>query len=30
MFSNSVMMDQSTWRDILATMIAVRQAHGWD
>jgi len=30
MFSNSVMMDQRTWRDILATMIAVRQAHGWD
>ena len=30
MFSNSVMTDQKTWRDILATMIAVREAHGWD
>ena len=30
MFSNSVMMDQRTWSNILATMIAVRQAHGWD
>jgi sugar phosphate isomerase/epimerase len=30
MFSNSVMMDPKTWRDILATMIAVREAHGWD
>jgi sugar phosphate isomerase/epimerase len=30
MFPNSVMTDQKTWRDILVTMIAVRQAHGWD
>jgi len=30
MFPNSVMMDPNTWRDILATMIAVREAHGWD
>ncbi len=29
MFPNSVMMDGQTWRDILATMIAVRNAHGW-
>jgi hypothetical protein len=30
MFPNSVMTDHGTWRDILATMIAVREAHGWD
>jgi len=30
MFSNAVMSDPQTWRDILATMIAVRNAHGWD
>jgi hypothetical protein len=30
MFSNSVMTDPNTWRDILATMIAVREANGWD
>ncbi len=30
MFPNRVMTDQKTWRDILATMIAVREAHGWD
>jgi hypothetical protein len=30
MFPNSVMTDQKTWRDILAAMIAVREAHGWD
>jgi sugar phosphate isomerase/epimerase len=30
MFSNRVMMDPKTWRDILTTMIAVREAHGWD
>jgi len=29
MFSNDVMMQQQTWNDILATMIKVRQAHGW-
>jgi sugar phosphate isomerase/epimerase len=30
MFSNSVMMDPNTWRDILATMIVVREENGWD
>jgi sugar phosphate isomerase/epimerase len=30
MFANSVMRDQKTWHEILAIMIAVRQAHGWD
>jgi sugar phosphate isomerase/epimerase len=30
MFSNRVMMDPKTWREILATLIAVRQAHGWE
>ena len=29
MFPNSVMLKQETWNDILATMIAVRDAHGW-
>ena len=29
MFPNEVMMRQQTWNDILATMIAVRNAHGW-
>ncbi|MGH9404174.1 MAG: sugar phosphate isomerase/epimerase family protein [Terriglobia bacterium] len=29
MFPNRVMTDQKIWRDILATMIAVREAHGW-
>ena len=29
MFSNDVMMKQQTWNDILATMIKVRQLHGW-
>ena len=29
MFSNEVMMRQQTWNDILATMIKVRNAHGW-
>ncbi|PSR52850.1 xylose isomerase [Adhaeribacter arboris] len=29
MFPNDVMMNQQTWNDILATMIKVRQAHGW-
>jgi sugar phosphate isomerase/epimerase len=29
MFSNEVMMRQQTWNDILATLIKVRQAHGW-
>ncbi len=30
MFSNETMMKPETWRNILATMIAVRDAHGWD
>ena len=29
MFPNAVMSDAKTWNDILATMIAVRDAHGW-
>jgi sugar phosphate isomerase/epimerase len=29
MFPNAVMMKPQTWNDILATMIAVRDAHGW-
>jgi sugar phosphate isomerase/epimerase len=29
MFSNKTMMDPQTWREILGTMIAVREAHGW-
>ncbi len=29
MFPNAVMMNPKTWNDILATMIAVRDAHGW-
>jgi sugar phosphate isomerase/epimerase len=30
MFSNATMTQQQTWNDILATMIAVRNAQGWD
>ena len=30
MFSNDVMLKQQTWNDILATMIKVRQLHGWN
>ena len=30
MFSNQTMMQAGTWRDILSTMIAVRDAHGWN
>jgi sugar phosphate isomerase/epimerase len=30
MFPNAVMMEQKTWNDILRTMIAVRDAHGWN
>jgi sugar phosphate isomerase/epimerase len=30
MFSNDTMMKPETWRSILATMIAVRDAHGWN
>ena len=29
MFPNQVMNSQQTWNDILATMIKVRQLHGW-
>jgi len=29
MFPNQVMTQQQTWNDILATMIKVREAHGW-
>ena len=29
MFPNAVMRKQETWNDILHTMIAVRDAHGW-
>lgn len=29
MFSNATMMKQQTWNDILAAMLAVRDAHGW-
>ena len=29
MFPNEVMMKPQTWNDILATMIEVRNAHGW-
>ena len=29
MFSNETMLNQQTWNDILASMIAVRDAHGW-
>lgn len=29
MFPNAVMMEQATWNAILATMLAVRDAHGW-
>lgn len=29
MFPNAVMMEPKTWNDILATMIKVRDAHGW-
>jgi sugar phosphate isomerase/epimerase len=30
MFPNATMMNQQTWRDVLAAMIAVRNAHGTD
>ena len=29
MFPNAVMHKPETWNQILATMIAVRDAHGW-
>jgi sugar phosphate isomerase/epimerase len=30
MFPNKVMLKPETWRSVLATMLAVQQAHGWD
>ena len=30
MFPNAVMRDPRTWQDVLAVMIQVRKAHGWD
>jgi sugar phosphate isomerase/epimerase len=30
MFSNEVMMNPQTWNDILAAMLDVREAHGWE
>ena len=30
MFSNATMTSAQTWQEILRTMIAVREAHGWD
>ena len=30
MFPNEVMMRPETWREILSTMIAVRNTHGWN
>ena len=30
MFPNQTMLSPTTWNDILKTMIAVRNAHGWD
>jgi len=30
MFPNATMMSPDTWRDVLKTMLAVRDAHGWD
>ena len=30
MFDNDVMMKQQTWNDILATLIKVRELHGWN
>jgi hypothetical protein len=30
MFPNAVMLKQETWNDVLKTMIAVRNAHGWN
>jgi sugar phosphate isomerase/epimerase len=29
MFPNEIMLQRQTWSDILRTMIAVREAHGW-
>jgi hypothetical protein len=30
MFPNAVMHDPKTWNDILAAMVKVRDAHGWN
>lgn len=30
MFPNEVMLKPQTWNDILAAMVAVREAHGWE
>src|SRR5262245_36740102 len=30
MFPNEMMMKPDTWRDVLSTMLTVRDAHGWD
>jgi sugar phosphate isomerase/epimerase len=30
MFPNEVMLQQQTWNDILAVMLKVREAHGWN
>lgn len=30
MFPNATMTSPNTWRDVLATLIAVRNTHGWD
>jgi sugar phosphate isomerase/epimerase len=30
MFPNAVMLDQKTWDDVLAVMVATRDAHGWN
>jgi sugar phosphate isomerase/epimerase len=30
MFPNATMMSPETWRNVLKTMISVRDAHGWD
>ena len=30
MFPNAVMLDPQTWNDVLAVMVAVRDAHGWN
>jgi len=30
MFTNETMMKPQTWNDILATMVSVRDAHGWN
>ena len=30
MFPNEVMLNPQTWNDILASMVAVRDAHGWN